>query len=104
MLYEALHSPFFDMLGNTLTLERVGGDLKSFLYFLIIFFPKIGDSGPHCTNNQTVAELDPEIPMCPQQNVFAPLLFGVYMVLTNVLLLNLLIAMFRLEQEFKKKI
>jgi hypothetical protein len=36
ILYEALHSPFFDMLGNTLTLERVGGALKYFGFVYLI--------------------------------------------------------------------
>ncbi len=42
-------------------------------------------------------ELDANVGMktCPQWNMFAQDLFGVYMVLTNVLLLNLLVAMFR---------
>lgn len=33
--------------------------------------------------------------VCPERNALVPLLFAIYMMMSNVLLLNLLIAMFR---------
>ena len=45
--------------------------------------------------NGTSCSDDPDYPGCPEQNGFVIALFAVYMMMTNVLLLNLLIAMFR---------
>ncbi|XP_072021621.1 transient receptor potential cation channel subfamily M member 5-like [Amphiura filiformis] len=45
-----------------------------------------------CTNNHTDVELG--MPMCPENTIIGVLLLGLYMVISNVLLLNLLIAMF----------
>ncbi|XP_076821170.1 transient receptor potential cation channel subfamily M member-like 2 isoform X1 [Clavelina lepadiformis] len=48
-----------------------------------------------CSNaNVTDNATDTRMPHCPQENAFVPILSAIYMLLVNVLLLNLLIAMF----------
>ena len=47
---------------------------------------------PDCTFNVTA---EPDLERCPEENALVIILFAVYMIMTNVLLLNLLIAMFR---------
>ncbi|CAK8686558.1 unnamed protein product [Clavelina lepadiformis] len=48
-----------------------------------------------CSNaNVTDNDTDTRMPHCPQENAFVPILSAIYMLLVNVLLLNLLIAMF----------
>jgi len=46
-----------------------------------------------CTTNQT--EIASGSQKCPQENKAVPIFSAVYMLLANILLLNLLIAMFR---------
>jgi hypothetical protein len=99
-LSEVVYAPFFDMLGAMLTLNIVAGwmhfcSTKKYVNFFT--FTQTGKSDEQCFVNRTVFdENSGQKRMCPQRNVFALFLFGVYMMLTNVLLLNLLIAMFRL--------
>ena len=46
--------------------------------------------------NDTIScSIEPNHPDCPEQNAVVIVLFAVYMMMINVLLLNLLIAMFR---------
>ena len=46
--------------------------------------------------NDTIScSIEPNHPDCPEDNAVVIVLFAVYMMMTNVLLLNLLIAMFR---------
>ncbi|XP_064629774.1 transient receptor potential cation channel subfamily M member-like 2 [Lineus longissimus] len=47
-----------------------------------------------CSRNRSVWINDPNYAQCPEANAATPLMFAIYMLLTNVLLLNLLIAMF----------
>jgi len=58
--------------------------------FIIIFY--LADV-PGCIANRTLWKSGDKL--CPEKSALAPLLLAVYMILTNVLLLNLLIAMFR---------
>ena len=48
-----------------------------------------------CAHNISVWANNPEIPRCPQNNWLALILVAVYLMFVNILLLNLLIAMFR---------
>ena len=48
-----------------------------------------------CTNNATLYMSDPTIPQCAQTSYALIILLAVYMIVTNVILLNILIAMFR---------
>ena len=52
-----------------------------------------GDVG-ECYTDEAELLVDPDLDRCPEESWLAILLFAVYMILTNVLLLNLLIAMF----------
>ncbi|KAK3595125.1 hypothetical protein CHS0354_002378 [Potamilus streckersoni] len=47
-----------------------------------------------CVNNETVWRATDGQGRCPADNVLVPLLGAIYMILTNILLINLLIAMF----------
>ncbi len=54
--------------------------------------------GMSCTFNRTLAQSNPDqYPFC--YNWMAPVLLGIFMLITNILLLNLLIAIFRLVSE-----
>ncbi|GFO31361.1 transient receptor potential cation channel subfamily m member 3 [Plakobranchus ocellatus] len=46
-----------------------------------------------CTTNETIWRDDPS-KRCPEENAIVPIMLALYMILTNVLLVNLLIAMF----------
>ncbi|KAK3766250.1 hypothetical protein RRG08_036888 [Elysia crispata] len=46
-----------------------------------------------CTTNKTIWQEDPS-QRCPEENAIVPIMLALYMVLTNILLVNLLIAMF----------
>ena len=52
-----------------------------------------GDIG-ECSSNHSLYS-DPSVVRCPEKSWLALVLFAVYMIMSNVLLLNLLIAMFR---------
>ena len=47
-----------------------------------------------CTTNQTIWQDNPSL-RCPEENAIVPIMLALYMILTNILLVNLLIAMFR---------
>ena len=47
-----------------------------------------------CTTNETIWREDP-MQRCPEKSAIIFILLSLYMVLTNILLVNLLIAMFR---------
>ncbi len=53
-----------------------------------------------CSYNKTVYE-NTDIDRCPEKSWLAVLFFAVYMIMTNILLLNLLIAMFRWEHVWR---
>ena len=65
-------------------------------FVLLISFWKIIISGEvsTCSSNATVYE-NTGIERCPEESSLALILFAIYMIFTNVLLLSLLIAMFR---------
>ncbi|XP_005091977.2 transient receptor potential cation channel subfamily M member-like 2 [Aplysia californica] len=52
-----------------------------------------GDDSNGCTRNETIWRKDP-MKRCGDETAIVPILLAVYMILTNVLLVNLLIAMF----------
>ncbi|XP_041363121.1 transient receptor potential cation channel subfamily M member-like 2 isoform X1 [Gigantopelta aegis] len=59
-----------------------------------LFLEKIeGEDSPSCTRNQTIWQEVPDM-RCPEENDLSTVLLAVYMLLTNILLVNLLIAMF----------
>lgn len=64
------------------------------LYKTYYYFFSAGDDVDECTRNESIWRYDP-IKRCPETNAFVPILLAVYMILTNILLVNLLIAMFR---------
>ena len=59
----------------------------------IFVFLNIGDID--CTTNKTAVSLNPDLVECPETNEFVTLLLAGYMLMSNILLVNLLIAMFR---------
>ena len=54
---------------------------------------RAGDIGT-CSFNSSIYA-DPNVERCPEKSWLAIVLFAVYMIMSNVLLLNLLVAMFR---------
>ena len=50
---------------------------------------------PGCSYNESVYDSDSGVPRCPQDNALVMVLYAIYVLLTNILLINLLIAMFR---------
>lgn len=55
----------------------------------------LGSDDTECTNNATVWKNDPSIKRCPTSDLIPPVIAATYMMLTNWLLLNIVIAMFR---------
>ena len=55
----------------------------------------LGEQPTGCTKNETIWRYLGGIDRCPEENALVPLLAAVYLILTNILLVNLLIAMFR---------
>jgi hypothetical protein len=51
MMREALYSPFFDMFGSMLTLERLAGNISYTLYALVNCFPQ--SAAQSSKNDQT---------------------------------------------------
>ncbi|XP_048256759.1 transient receptor potential cation channel subfamily M member 2-like isoform X1 [Haliotis rufescens] len=76
ILINVLYLPYWQMYGE-LFLERVQGE----------------DDPSSCTRNETLWRAD-LAPRCPEPNALVSILLAVYMILTNILLVNLLIAMF----------
>ncbi|XP_076821168.1 transient receptor potential cation channel subfamily M member-like 2 isoform X1 [Clavelina lepadiformis] len=74
----AVYKPYWQLFGE-LFLSEI--DFKS------------GSDEFSCNANVT-RSLNDRIPQCPEENAFVPILSAIYMLLVNVLLLNLLIAMF----------
>ena len=54
----------------------------------------LGDESTGCTTNETIWREDP-YKRCAKDVFIVPILLAIYMILTNILLVNLLIAMFR---------
>ncbi|KAK7112164.1 hypothetical protein V1264_011657 [Littorina saxatilis] len=75
ILVNVLYFPYFQMYGE-LFLENLKGD-----------------DVDGCTRNETIWREDP-FKRCPSETAVVPILLAVYMILTNILLVNLLIAMF----------
>ncbi|CAC5368004.1 TRPM3 [Mytilus coruscus] len=59
-----------------------------------LFIENIEGSEPSSCTDDPALYLNGTMTRCPQQNAIVPLLLAIYMVLTNILLVNLLIAMF----------
>ncbi|XP_050394392.2 transient receptor potential cation channel subfamily M member 2 [Patella vulgata] len=76
ILKNIMYMPYWQMYGE-LFLERIEGD----------------DDPESCTRNETIWRNDLSL-RCPEKNAIVPILLAVYMILTNILLVNLLIAMF----------
>lgn len=68
-------------------IERMSGVAINFV-FSSNAFVLTGDQTPDC---------DPSISGCTQQHVLLPIMLAAYLLLGNVLLLNLLIAIFRYD-------
>ncbi|KAH9512885.1 hypothetical protein Btru_036877 [Bulinus truncatus] len=75
ILYYVLYYPYFQIHGNLFLEDMQGEDVSG------------------CTRNETIWRNDP-MNRCPEKNAIVPVLLAVYMVLTNILLINILIAMF----------
>ncbi|XP_077978770.1 transient receptor potential cation channel subfamily M member 3-like [Glandiceps talaboti] len=79
MVAQVLAMPYWQLYGE-LQLEKIEGE---------------GEVG--CTHNATLASTNPDIPRCPETENYpwlVPILAGLYMIVSNILLLNLLIAVF----------
>ncbi|XP_070564908.1 transient receptor potential cation channel subfamily M member 1-like [Ptychodera flava] len=69
-----------------------------------------GEADPGCTRNISIARSNPDVQRCPESEDYpwlVPILTGIYMLVSNILLLNLLIAVFNqtysdAEQESSK--
>ncbi|XP_064619886.1 transient receptor potential cation channel subfamily M member-like 2 [Lineus longissimus] len=79
LLKNVLYLPYFQMYGE-LFLENVEA--------------KYDNTTDICSRDHNVWKNDPTIQQCPEFNSVAIVLFIIYMIMTNILLLNLLIAMF----------
>ncbi|CAH1793997.1 unnamed protein product, partial [Owenia fusiformis] len=75
LLKDIVYLPYWQMYGE-LELALVEGELEG------------------CTSNETIWRNDPEAERCPEESSLAIILFAIYMMVSNVLLLNLLIALF----------
>ncbi|KAI8729643.1 transient receptor potential cation channel subfamily M member 5 [Biomphalaria glabrata] len=75
IMYYVLYYPYFQLHGNLFLEDMQGEDTSG------------------CTRNETIWRNDP-MNRCPEKNAIVPILLAVYMVLTNILLINILIAMF----------
>ncbi|XP_052059492.1 transient receptor potential cation channel subfamily M member 2-like [Mytilus californianus] len=53
-----------------------------------------GSDDPECTDNATLWKNDPSFKRCPTSDLIPPVIAATYMMLTNWLLLNIVIAMF----------
>ncbi|CAL1535900.1 unnamed protein product [Lymnaea stagnalis] len=74
ILFNVLYYPYFQIYGE-LFMEDIREDVNG------------------CTRNETLWREDPTT-RCPEQNAIVLIMLALYMVLTNILLVNLLIAMF----------
>ncbi|VDI21398.1 Hypothetical predicted protein, partial [Mytilus galloprovincialis] len=63
----------------------------------------LGSDDTECTNNATVWKNDPSIKRCPTSDLIPPVIAATYMMLTNWLLLNIVIAMFSARFDLIKK-
>ncbi len=59
--------------------------------YQILFLGDVGE----CSKNSTIYENSDDIERCPEESWLVIVMFAIYMIMTNILLLNLLIAMFR---------
>nr|KAG5702764.1 hypothetical protein BaRGS_003638 [Batillaria attramentaria] len=75
ILYNVLYFPYFQMYGELFLENMQGDDIDG------------------CTRNETIWREDPS-QRCPAENAIVPTLLALFMILTNILLVNLLIAMF----------
>ena len=113
LLNDIIYKPYWQMYGELFLEELEGTNVLSlFLYriflivvqlpdglsillrllFIVSFYTISTGDVEGCTYNTTA---EPDLNRCPKENRLVILLFALYMILTNVLLLNLLIAMFR---------
>lgn len=76
LLKSVLYIPYWQMYGE-LFLENLEGEHQN-----------------ECTSNESVWRPAGGVNRCPEENALVPLLGAVYLILTNILLVNLLIAMF----------
>ena len=58
----------------------------------------IGETLQTCENNEMIWRANGGEDRCPEKNEMVPIMAAVYLLFTNILLVNLLIAMFRLGQ------
>lgn len=63
---------------------------------ILLFFLSLLVEEPKCSYNETIYTIDPDIPQCPSEigRYIVPILRGVYVMFSNILLLNLLISVF----------
>ncbi|KAI0222453.1 Transient receptor potential cation channel subfamily M member-like 2 [Lamellibrachia satsuma] len=74
LLKDVVYKPYWQMYGE-LFLNEIEGDIGT------------------CSFNRSIYA-DPNVERCPEKSWLAIILFAVYMIMSNVLLLNLLVAMF----------
>ncbi|XP_061196286.1 transient receptor potential cation channel subfamily M member-like 2 [Saccostrea echinata] len=79
LLKDVVYHPYWQMYGELFLENKEGNDPSA-------------DAGT-CTSNETIWRSG-EVDRCPEKNALVVLLMVVYMLLTNILLVNLLIAMF----------
>lgn len=65
-------------------------------YYSSIYFFLIGEDTKDCTFNMTEWSSDPSIERCPEEDWTVLAVSAFYMLFSNLLLVNLVIAMFRL--------
>ncbi len=71
---------------------------STYIYILSLYCVHVGNVDD-CSNNKTVYG-NTDISRCPEKSWLAVIMFAAYMIMTNILLLNLLIAMFRYDFTF----
>lgn len=57
-----------------------------------------GSNQDNCSNNSSLWKADPSMERCPQQDFSVQVIAGIYMMFTNLLLVNIVIAKFRLKK------
>ena len=60
--------------------------------FVLVLLGNVDD----CSDNSAVYLNNPDVPRCPKSSWLATTLFLVYILMTSIMLVNLLIAIFRL--------
>ncbi|CAC5385417.1 unnamed protein product [Mytilus coruscus] len=89
MLFFYIVGDLLEELWSMIRPEDCSWSFQRVLLYLIL---ASGDTG--CTNNVTLWKNDPSVSRCPTSDWLPPVIAATYMMLTNWLLLNIVIAMF----------